>query len=372
MTDNIASTPLTSWHRAAGATMSPFAGFDMPIHYGSIVAEHHACRNAATLFDVSHMGRIRFDGDRSAELLDRLLTRRVSDLAPGGIRYSLMCNEEGGILDDVLVYHIEKPSGGRFHMLVVNASNRQKIIEWLTPRMADYPDVICTDRTELTSMIALQGPLAMATVEGLFKHPADKLGYYHSYVTEQFNKPVIVSRTGYTGEDGLELITRADEAGRIWENLMLAGRKHGIQAAGLGCRDTLRLEAAMPLYGHELSESIDPISAGLGFACNFKDRTFIGSEALVKIKADQPQSVRVGIRVEGVRPAREGCQILDANDQNIGAITSGTVSPTLQYPIAMGYVAAEHSQIGSPLTIDIRGKRAAANVVPLPFYKRNR
>lgn len=372
MTDPIATTPLTSWHRAAGATMSPFAGFDMPVHYGSIVAEHHACRNAATLFDVSHMGRIRFDGDRSAELLDRLLTRRVSDLAPGGIRYSLMCNDDGHILDDVLVYHIEKPSGGRFHMLVVNASNRHKIIQWLAPKMADYPDVICTDRTELTAMIAVQGPRAMEIAKGLLKHDPNKLGYYQSCVTEQFNKPVIVSRTGYTGEDGLELITRAEEANRVWENLMLAGRQHGIQAAGLGARDTLRLEAAMPLYGHELSESIDPISAGLGFACNLKDRSFIGSDAIAKIKASGPQSVRVGIRVQGVRPAREGCQILSPDDQNIGAITSGTVSPTLQHPIAMGYAAVEHSEIGTSLTVDIRGKRVPAEIVALPFYKRNR
>ncbi|MEZ6086644.1 MAG: glycine cleavage system aminomethyltransferase GcvT [Pirellulaceae bacterium] len=371
-TESTAHTPLTAWHRGAGASISLFAGYEMPVHYGSIIAEHHACRRAAAIFDVSHMGRIRFDGDRAANLLDHLLTRRVTDLPPGGVRYSLICDAEGGILDDVLVYHIEKPSGGRFFLLVVNAANRVKILKWLEPHLADYPDVICTDRTELTAMIAVQGPDALRISSRLLKTDPNRLAYYQCCVTEQFNKPVIVSRTGYTGEDGLELITRAEEATRIWENLLLAGRENEITAAGLGARDTLRLEAAMPLYGHELDGSIDPISAGLGFACNLQNRQFIGSDAISEIKQQGPTRVRVGVCVSGVRPARQGCAVLSSDGEPIGTITSGTVSPTLGHPIAMGYVKPQFSEIGGSLMIDIRGNQVPANVVPLPFFTARR
>lgn len=370
MTQSDASTPLIAQHEASGATLSPFAGYRMPIHYGSIVKEHHACRTAAALFDVSHMGRIRFEGPGTEQLLDHLLTRRVGNMSVGDVRYSLICNADGGVLDDVLVYYIEKPSGGRFHLMVVNASNHQKILDWITPQLADFPEVVCTDRTELTAMIALQGPLAMQIASGLFKFDPGRLKYYQGCVTEQFQKPVIISRTGYTGEDGIELITRAEEAPRIWENLLLAGREQGVVPAGLGARDTLRLEAGMPLYGHELNEQTDPISAGLGFACSLKDRTFIGSEALNRIKAQGATQVRIGIQPEGVRPAREGCSILDEHGSPIGHVTSGTVSPTLGHPIAMGYVHAQHASVGNRVGIDIRGRVVSATVIPLPFYKR--
>ncbi|QDT02698.1 Glycine cleavage system T protein [Rubripirellula lacrimiformis] len=369
MTDSLQFTPLDTWHRQAGAKMVPFAGYEMPIQYSSIVTEHHACRNSAALFDVSHMGRLRFDGDGSELLLDRLLTRRVSDLKLGRVRYGLICNDEGGILDDVLVSNLETPSQRRFHLMVVNASNRQKIIDWITPILDDFPTVTMSDRTPLTAMIAVQGPKAIDVCKRLFKFDPSRLKYYQAAITDQFAKPAIISRTGYTGEDGFELVVRAEEATRVWENLMLVGRDEGFVAAGLGARDTLRMEAAMPLYGHELNETIDPITAGLSFACTLENHSFIGEEAIRKVAADGPAQVRIGLLPEGKRPAREGSDVLTAEGQKIGTVTSGGPSPTLGHPIAMAYVDAQHAAL-SNYQIDIRGKVVAAKPTALPFYRR--
>lgn len=364
-------TPLDQWHREAGAKMVPFAGYEMPIQYESIVSEHNACRNAAALFDVSHMGRLRFDGPGSDALLDRILTRRVTDLPIGGVRYAMVCNQEGGILDDVLVSSLKTPSDREFHLLVVNASNRQKIVDWIKPQLDDFPTVTFSDRTELTAMIAVQGPMAIETCQRLFSFDPGRLKYYQATITDQFSKPVIVSRTGYTGEDGLELITRAEEAGRIWENLLLAGREVGFRAAGLGARDTLRMEAAMPLYGHELNESVDPITAGLGFACDLEDRDFIGRDAIARIKAEGPKRKRIGLLPEGRRPAREGCDVLLPDGTVVGSVVSGGPSPTLGHPIAMAMVDVQYAT-DTDFQIDIRGKRSPAKRTKLPFYRRKR
>ena len=349
--------------------MVPFAGYEMPIQYSSIVAEHKACRTAAGLFDVSHMGRLRFDGDGAELLLDHLLTRRVSDLGLGKVRYGLICNAEGGVLDDVLVSHLETPSQRRFHLMVVNASNRAKILKWIEPHLADFPTVTMSDRTELTAMIAVQGPKAIDVCNRLFDIDIGSLKYYTGRITEQFGKPVIISRTGYTGEDGFELIVRAEEANRIWENLTLVGRDHGFTAVGLGARDTLRLEAAMPLYGHELDERTNPLEAGLKFACNLKDRSFIGDQALRQISGSGPAKTRIGLIPEGKRPAREGCAVLSSDGTQVGVVTSGGPSPTLGHPIAMAYVESTLATESS-FQIDIRGKVVAANRTDLPFYKR--
>ena len=350
--------------------MVPFAGFEMPIQYDSIVAEHQACRTAAALFDVSHMARLRFEGDGAADFLDRLLTRRASSLPMGRVRYSLMCNDSGGVLDDVLVSHLQSPSGQPYFLLVVNASNHAKIVDWIRAHLGEFPSVTVADRSEQTAMIAVQGPQAVSATERLFDFDLDRLRYYRAKVTDQFGKPVIVSRTGYTGEDGFELIVRGDEAERVWENILLAGRDAGVRAAGLGARDTLRLEAGMPLYGHELGESIDPITAGLSFACDFDGRGFIGEEALSEIRDAGPSRVRVGLFPEGKRPAREGCVVRVAGGDPVGEITSGGPSPTLGRPIAMAYVDARHAD-EARFEIDIRGKVVAAERTALPFYKRD-
>lgn len=381
----IRTTPLDQVHRDAGATMVPFAGYDMPVRYSSIIAEHQTTRSAASLFDVSHMGRLRFEGSGAGELLDHLCTRQVSDMPAGGVRYGLMCNADGGTLDDVLVTHVETPSSKRYFLVVVNAANHAKILNWITPHLADFPTVTVTDRTELTAMIAVQGPRAMDVCARLFAFDPKRLKYYRAKVTEQMGKPVLISRTGYTGEDGFELIVRAEDAARVWENLLLVGRDEAFAPAGLAARDTLRLEAAMPLYGHELTESIDPITAGLKFAVDLQDRvsgeprSFIGDEAIRDLANSKPAKVRVGLLLDGRRPAREGSVVRDADGSDIGMVTSGGPSPTLNRPIAMAYVdrtavsetAADPAAAASTQwSIDIRGKSAPAIRTPLPFYRR--
>jgi aminomethyltransferase len=370
MNNPVRTTPLFDWHAQAGARMAEFAQYQMPIQYTSIVAEHKATRSAAGLFDISHMGRLRFEGPRADQLLDHLLTRRVTDMQPGMVRYSLMCNEEGGILDDVLVSCLESPSGRQFFLLVVNAGNHDKIVKWLQPHVADFPDVSYRDATDDTAMIALQGPRATEIAGRLLPKKILNLRYYRGLVTEQFGKPCIVSRTGYTGEDGFELIVRAENAQRVWENLLLAGREAGIAPVGLGARDTLRLEAGMPLYGHELSEDIDPYQAGLDFAVNLDDRRFIGIDALQRKRQSTQVAVRVGLTLEGRRVAREGADLYDTDSRRIGQVTSGTFSPTLERPIAMAYVAPQMSVPGLHVDVDIRGSHTPGTITKLPFTKR--
>ncbi|MCY2995718.1 MAG: glycine cleavage system aminomethyltransferase GcvT [Planctomycetota bacterium] len=370
MTTTPAKTPLYDWHVEHGGRMVDFAGWSMPVQYTSIVEEHRATRTAAGVFDVSHMGRLRFEGTDAAAFLDRLLTRRVTDLSLGRIRYSLVTNDQGGVLDDVLVGRLKTPSERQYLLLVVNASNRAKIVDWITHHWPTAGDVEFSDRTEDTAMIAVQGPRAMDIVAPLVKADVRQLGYYTGVVTETFGRICIVSRTGYTGEDGVELIVRAADAADVWKNIFLAGRDVGVTAAGLGARDTLRLESGMPLYGHELSEQINPYQAGLGFAVNLPDREFIGREALAKFQADPQQPRRVGLTVAGRRVAREHSPVLAAG-QVVGQVTSGTFSPTFDQPIAMAYVRPEVAAVGTELQVDIRGRGESARVVKLPFYTRS-
>jgi aminomethyltransferase len=351
--------------------MVDFAGWWMPVQYASIVAEHHATRTAAGLFDVSHMGRLRFDGPGAGEFLDGLLTRSVRDLKPGRVRYSLVTNESGGILDDVLVYRLSDAAGETYYLMVVNASNRTKIVDWLTrfskaPALSDAPGVQLTDVTHDWAMIAVQGPQGLAIAQPLVDANLSRLKYYQACETLVAGRGGIVSRTGYTGEDGCELIVGAGVALAIWQRLVASGAT----AAGLAARDTLRLEAAMPLYGQELSETIDPFQAGLAFAVDLEGRTFPGHDALVKAKNDQSLPRRIGLEIEGKRPARQGSGILHQGRQ-VGQVTSGTFSPTLGRPIAMGYVEPQAAVLGQRLTVDVRGQTLDARVVDLPFYRRS-
>jgi aminomethyltransferase len=378
MTGSLLRTPLADWHSAHGGRMVDFAGWSMPVQYGSIVAEHQATRQAAGLFDVSHMGRLRLDGSGAAAFLDRLLTRKVVRMAPGKIRYSLVCNQSGGILDDVLVYHLQEHGGSLFHLLVVNASNREKIVGWLKSHLKSTDDVKLTDLTRDTAMIAVQGPRALDCVEPLVGHDLGGLPYYTGTESSICGHPGVVSRTGYTGEDGCELIVPATAAVEVWESVLAHGKDAGAAAVGLGARDTLRLEAAMPLYGHELSEQINPIQAGLSFAVNSEGRDFVGHAALAAAKQNNQQPVRVGLELTGRRAAREHYSVLAGEGEapaepasaKIGEVTSGTFSPTLQKPIAMAYVPPQFAEPGTELAIDIRGSSEPARVVKLPFYKR--
>jgi aminomethyltransferase len=352
----------------------PFAGYELPVHYGSIVGEHTACRTAAALFDVSHMGRLRFDGPQAGDLLDRLLTRPASTLPIGTVRYALICHEHGGTVDDVLVSRLQAPSSvAPYFFLVVNASNRHRVVQLIEQTLAEHPlDVVCRDVTDDTAMLAVQGPRAVEVVDRLLDGCAGPLKYYRAMVAERGGRPVIVSRTGYTGEDGVELVLRADDAKRMADNLLLAGGIVGLQPAGLGARDTLRLEAGMPLYGHELDDQRDPLSAGLGFAVDLTPgRMFAGAEALRAIAArGGPESVRVGLLLEGRRPVREGAAVLDSDAKPCGLVSSGSFAPTLQRPVAMAYVPRDLADTGTALAVDIRGTSAAATVVELPFYRR--
>lgn len=366
-------TPLYQWHVDRGGRMVDFAGWEMPVQYTSIVEEHNATRNQVTVFDVSHMGRLRFEGPGAGAFLDQLLTRSVLDMQPGQVRYSLVCNHEGGVLDDVLVYYQETPSGTRYYLLVVNASNREKIIQWIDAQWPDEANLSVNDRTESTAMIAVQGPKAVDVVTPLIKADIASMRYFRVLGTEQMGKPCVVSRTGYTGEDGFELIVRDEHAQQVMENLFASGRQHGITPAGLGARDTLRLESAMPLYGHELNENINPFQVGLDFAVSLtdadgNDRDFIGREALAEYDLENRDLFRIGIVVEGKRPAREGYPVYKS-DELIGEVCSGSFSPTLEKPIAMALVNCS-TEFGDELEIEVRNQRLPAIVSALPFYKR--
>jgi aminomethyltransferase len=339
--------------------MVDFAGWDMPVQYSSIVDEHQAVRAAAGVFDISHMGRLSFAGPDSLALIQQVFTNNAATLKDGQVRYGLICNQKGGILDDVLVYRW--PYG---YAMVVNASNRGKIVAWLAERKGTW-SVDVSDRTVETGMIAVQGPGALPLCQGMTAADASQLAYYFATPTTYHGQPCIVSRTGYTGEDGLEFMIAADQAVVLWEDLVSRGAK----PCGLGARDTLRLEAAMPLYGHELSEDIDPLQAGLAWAVKLDKGDFIGRDALLRRREDPTLPRRIGLELAGKRIAREGAAVTDAGRQ-VGRVTSGTFAPTLGTAIAMAYVEPLATATGISLEVDVRGKPAVARVVPLPFYKR--
>lgn len=364
-------TPYFNWHQAHGGRIVDFAGWAMPVQYTSITEEHSAVRTQCGLFDISHMGRLEFQGPDAVRLLDHLLTNDVASLQPGQVRYALFCNEQGGILDDVLVYRLtEGLDGAATHLLVVNASNREKILQWIEQNREGF-DATVIDRTFEWMMLALQGPRACELFRSYGSPDPSGFRYYTAWRGTTPRGAVITSRTGYTGEDGIELMIPAAIAADVWNDLWEKGREFGLTACGLGCRDTLRLEGAMPLYGHELSENIDPLTAGLGFAVKLQKPDFIGRSALQAIAAQPLPATRVGLKLSGRRIAREHA-IVQFDGRQVGEVTSGTFSPTLQEAIAMAYVEPSLATIGQSLSVDIRGKSEPATVVPLPFYKRQK
>jgi aminomethyltransferase len=358
-------TPLYDWHVGHGARMVDFAGWDMPVQYTSIIDEHQAVRTAAGLFDISHMGRLSFGGPDAMALIQQIYTNNAATMKDFQVRYGLVCNEQGGIRDDVLVYRW--PYGWA---MVVNASNRPKIVDWLVEHKARIEPkgkhtVSLLDQTHSTCMVAVQGPGALELCRGLTEADPSQLGYYYATPTNYRGQACVLSRTGYTGEDGFEIMIRAVAAVELWEELV----KRGAKPCGLGARDTLRLEAAMPLYGHELTEETDPFQAGLGWAAKLDKGDFIGREALLRRRDDLSLRRRVGLELQGKRIAREGAAVL-LGGREIGRVTSGTFSPTLQKSIAMAYVNPAHTKAGTTCEVDVRGKPEPARIVPLPFYKR--
>ena len=362
-------TPFHGFHIEHDAKLIDFAGWEMPIRYGSIIEEHKQVREAGGLFDVSHMGRIEFSGKDAQRYLEHILTRRIGNMHDYTCRYSLICNEEGGVKDDVIVYRFSDK-----WMLVVNASNREKILGHLDDNKAGYK-VKINDKTESTAMIALQGPKVMEII-GRFSEEVPDLKRYSFCVKSVMTAKIIISRTGYTGEDGVEVILPAKLASMALK-LMLKDPADtiDIKPSGLGARDSLRIEAAMPLYSHELDEETDPFTAGLDFAVSLnKDEEedgepFIGQDALKKFKAEGPQRTLVGLKLKGRRTPRQGNAIYKDGEQ-LGAVTSGCLSPTLGHPIALAYVTPNACKVGDKVLIAAGSSRVDGEIIPLPFYKR--
>ncbi|MGC8643055.1 MAG: glycine cleavage system aminomethyltransferase GcvT [Isosphaeraceae bacterium] len=357
-------TPLFDWHQAHGGRMVEFAGWLMPVQYSTIALEHTAVRERVGVFDISHMGRLTFDGPGMLDWLEKVTTNHVAKLKLNQIQYSLVPNEQGGLIDDILVYRQQHG-----YSVVCNASNRANVVAQLE-RHHHGAEGNFHDRTLDTAMIAVQGPHALATVQPLFDQPLEPVKYYHMTIGLVLGDvTAVVSRTGYTGEDGYELIVPASQAARVWTAILDSGRAHGILPCGLGARDTLRFEAAMPLYGHELSESINPYAAGVGWAVKLDKGDFVGRQALRAWKAN-PGQARVGLRLAGKRIARQGASVL-LDGVTVGAVTSGTFAPTLQASLAMALVEPSVCSPGTKLSVDVRGHREAATVVELPFYRRD-
>lgn len=354
-----ARTPLYASQAAAGGRMIDFAGWDMAVQFAGIQAEHAAVRTAAGAFDVSHMGRLRVVGPGALAFLQRRVCRRLADMRAGQVRYGLVLAADGTVEDDVLV---SREGDHQFHV-VVNAGNREKILGLWRPELT--PETVLQDLSAEQAMIAVQGPRAVAILAGLGLDPSPLPVYGFRDAAWQ-GGAVRVSRTGYTGEDGAELFLPAARAPALWEALLAAG----VAPCGLGCRDTLRLEAAMPLYGHELDRGTTPVEAGLAFAVN-RDGGFIGAERVLAQLRDGPARRLVGLRMLAKRVPRQGYPVLHGGAA-VGAVTSGTLSPTLGEAIGLAYVPAALAALGTELTVDVRGQAVAAAVAPLPFYKRAR
>ncbi|GAA5146024.1 glycine cleavage system aminomethyltransferase GcvT [Pseudonocardia eucalypti] len=361
-------TPLLDEHVGLGATFTDFAGWQMPLKYDSELAEHRAVRGGAGLFDLSHMGEIAVTGPGAAAALDYALVGELSKTAVGRAKYSLLCNSDGGVLDDLVVYRLAEDR----YLVVANAANAPTVAAELTGRAAKF-DADVRDQSADTALIAVQGPAAQRIVTSLAPgadaEEVAALKYYAATEARVAGLGALVARTGYTGEDGFELYVPNADAVTLWRSLLEATGKHGGGPAGLACRDTLRLEAGMALYGHELTVHTDPYQAGLGRVVRL-GKDFVGRDALAA-RADRPlERVLVGLRGAGRRAARADYPVL-AGDTPVGVVTSGALSPTLGHPIALAYVDGAHQEPGTELTVDIRGRQEPYTVVKPPFYRRN-
>lgn len=359
-------TPLYEAHVARGGKMVPFAGYLLPVTYKptSLIIEHQAVRQQAGLFDVSHMGAIFLIGKEALANANYLLSNDFTNMEVGQVRYTVMLNDRGGVIDDFIVYKYNEDK----YMLVVNAANRQKDADWINAHV--FGDCQMDDRSDETAILALQGPKSTDILKKVMKEEDIPAKYYR--FNEQVDLSGIkvdVSQTGYTGEKGYELYMRPEDAVKVWDILLEAGADLGLIPAALGARDTLRLEAGMPLYGHEMTDDISPLETGLKFAVKMQKADFIGKKALEE-KGD-PTIKRVGLKVTGKGIVREGAPIF-VNGQEIGYSTSGTHSPTLGYPIAMALIDSKYAELGTALEAEVRGRKIPVEVVSSTFYKREK
>ena len=359
-------TPLYQAHLAAGGRIVDFAGWEMPVQYSGPIPEHMAVRQAAGLFDVSHMGEIEVIGDDALAVVQRLTTNDASKLEDCQVQYSLMTNETGGVIDDLLVYRLNS----EFFLLIVNAAGIETDFDWIRNQAAHYR-VEVRNVSAAFALLALQGPRAERILQPLTDHMLDRIPYYWSQQVEVENVRCRVSRTGYTGEDGFEILCAAGSAQHIWNRLLLTGKDDGLIPCGLAARNTLRLEAAFRLYGHDMDQTTTPLEAGLAWTVKLAKSVFIGRDALQQQKQQGLTRKLVGFEMMDKAPARDGYPVI-AGGREVGAVTSGSPAPFLKKNIGLVYLPIEHTKIGTELFVVVRGRQVPARVVETPFYKREK
>ena len=364
--DSLKTTPLNSRHRALGARLVDFSGWEMPVEYSGLSKEHLAVRKSAGLFDVSHMGEIEIAGNDALAALQKISTNDAARLEMGDAQYSALLTEHGTVVDDVLVY---KLADGHY-MLVVNAGNIAKDFAWIRQHISGVGDAVAVNTSSRYALIAVQGPLAEQVVQTLTEVELHTIGYYTFATGEVSGVRATISRTGYTGEDGFELFIPPQSAPSVWDALQRAGASDGLLPAGLGARDTLRLEAGMRLCGQDMDDTTTLIEAGLGWIVGWDKQDFIGKASLVRQRDDGLTKKLIGFALDDRGIARHGYGVYVGDDQ-IGTVTSGTQTPFLNKAIGMAYVPVKYAKVDSALSIDIRGRRVAAHVVKMPFYNRS-
>jgi len=358
-------TAFTEIHRSLGAKLVDFAGFEMPVQYSGIIDEHQAVRNNVGVFDVTHMGEFIVRGKDATAFLQRMTINDVTKLYEGRVQYSALCYDNGGIVDDLLVYHC-----GDHYMLVVNASNTQKDFDWLKSHLSGDVDLV--DRSASYSLLAVQGPHSLATLRKLTKVDLSPIEYYHFVKGTLAGVEMIISRTGYTGELGFELYFDADPSlgKKVWDAIFDAGKEFGIKPIGLGARDTLRLEMGYCLYGNDIDQTTNPLEAGLGWITKLNKGEFVGKSVIAKVKQEGLKRRLVAFEMSEKAVARHGYP-LAVNSKEVGHVTSGTFSPTLERAIGTGYVASGSDEVGKTIQVVIRGKEVAASIVNLPFVHKS-
>ena len=366
-TENLKKTPLNAAHRALGGKMVDFGGWDMPVQYpAGVIEEHIATRTRAGLFDVSHMGEIWVEGPDAIPFVNRITTNDVTKLVDGQAHYSALPNEDGGVVDDLLVYRF---ADDRL-LLVVNAGTTDKDWEWINKNKGDE-NISLRNASSDYCQIAIQGPKAVEILQKLTETDLAPIGYYHFTEGKVDGVDAIISRTGYTGEDGFEVYAAADRAEQLWNKLLETGKEHGILPCGLAARNTLRLESAMSLYGHELSDEISTLEANLGWITKLQKGDFIGRDQIAALKESGLTRKLIGFEMKEPGIARDGFDIY-VGDEKVGVVTSGSPAPFLKKNIGLAFLPPEFANVGQEIRIDVRGKRLAAEVVPTPFYKRER